>query len=56
MEGSRSKVCGIDVHKRFLVATILERGRQKKTEKFQNSLEQLLQLREWIQYLANFPP
>lgn len=48
MSGSRSKVCGIDVHKRFLVATVLERSGQKKTEKFQNSLEQLLNLREWI--------
>jgi transposase len=48
MERSRSKVCGIDVHKRFLVATILERSGPKKTEKFQNNLEQLLKLREWI--------
>lgn len=48
MERSRSKVCGIDVHKRFLVATILERNGQKKTEKFLNSLEQLIKLKEWV--------
>jgi len=48
MEGSRRKVCGIDVHKRFLVATILERNGSKKTEKFQNNLEHLLKIREWI--------
>jgi transposase len=48
MERSRSKVCGIDVHKRFLVATILERNGPKKTEKFQNNLEHLLKIREWI--------
>jgi transposase len=48
MERSRSKVCGIDVHKRFLVATILERNGLKKTEKFQNNLEHLLKIREWI--------
>ena len=48
MERSRSKVCGIDVHKRFLVATILERNGQKKTGKFLNSLEQLLKLKEWV--------
>jgi transposase len=48
MESSRSKVCGIDVHKRFLVATILERNGSKKTEKFLNNLEQLLQLKEWV--------
>lgn len=48
MESSRSKVCGIDVHKRFLVATILERNGPKKTEKFLNNLEHLLKLRAWI--------
>ena len=48
MERSRSKVCGIDVHKRFLVATILKRNGQKKTGKFLNSLEQLLRLKEWV--------
>ena len=45
---SRSKVCGIDVHKKFLVATVLDRSGEKKTEKFQNSLESLLKLREWV--------
>jgi len=48
MECSRSKVCGIDVHRRFLVATILERNGSKKTGKFQNNLEQLLELKDWI--------
>jgi len=48
MESSRSKVCGIDVHKRFLIATILERNGPKKTKKFSNNLEQLLELKEWI--------
>ena len=48
MESSRSKVCGIDVHKRFLIATILERNGPKKTKKFSNTLEQLLELKEWI--------
>jgi len=48
MESSRSKVCGIDVHKRFLIATILERNGPKKTKKFSNTLEQLLELKAWI--------
>lgn len=48
MGRSRSKVCGIDVHKKFLVATVLDRRGEKRTEKIQNSLEHLLQLREWI--------
>lgn len=48
MEQSRSKICGIDVHKRFLVATIIEHKGQKKTGKFPTSLEKLLKLNEWI--------
>jgi len=48
MESSRSKVCGIDVHKRFLVATILERNGPKETKKFPNDLEHLLKLKDWI--------
>jgi len=48
MEGSRSKVCGIDVHKQFLVATIIERNGHKRTKKFSNNLEQLLELKDWI--------
>jgi len=48
MESSRSKVCGIDIHKRFLVVTILERNGPKKTKKFLNDLEQLLELKDWI--------
>jgi transposase len=48
MESQESKVCGIDVHKRFLVATIFERNGSKTTRKFQNNLEQLLELKDWI--------
>jgi len=48
MGKQRSKVCGIDVHKRFLVATISDKTGYKKTEKFSNEIEPLLQLREWI--------
>lgn len=48
MERPRSKVCGIDVHKRFLVATILGRDSQKNTKKFPNTLEQLIELKDWI--------
>ncbi len=44
----RSKVCGIDVHKKFLVATILDRRGEKRIKEVPNSLEHLLQLREWI--------
>ena len=34
MELQRNKVCGIDVHKRFLIATILCRDGKKDTQRF----------------------
>ena len=34
MELRRNKVCGIDVHKRFLIATILSRDGKKDTQRF----------------------
>ena len=48
MGKQRSKACGIDVHKKFLVATISDRTGYKKTQKFSNEIEPLLALREWI--------
>ncbi|MEI7434371.1 MAG: transposase [Methanomicrobiales archaeon] len=48
MGKQRSKVCGIDVHKRFLVATIADKTGYRKIKKFSNEIEPLLQLREWI--------
>jgi transposase len=48
MGKQRSKVCGIDVHKKFLVATITDRTGNKETKKFSNEIEPLLRLRDWI--------
>ena len=48
MGKQRSKVCGMDVHKKFLVATITDRTGNKETKKFSNEIEPLLRLREWI--------
>src|SRR3990172_2567265 len=42
------KACGIDVHKSFSVATILNCEGIKKTKEFNTGLEDLINLREWI--------
>jgi hypothetical protein len=48
MEPQRNKVCGIDVHKRFLIATILSRDGKKDTQRFRVTLEYLLKFRDWV--------
>ncbi len=48
MEPQRNKVCGIDVHKRFLIATILSRDGSKETKRFSITLEDLLKFRDWV--------
>jgi transposase len=50
MSKDNRKVCGIDVHKSFLVATILDREGKHETRKFQQDIESLIELREWIQF------
>ena len=42
------KACGIDVHKSFLVATILTCDASKETKEFNTGLEDLINLREWL--------
>jgi transposase len=42
------KACGIDVHKSFLVATILTCDAAKETKEFNTGLEDLIRLREWL--------
>ena len=48
MEKQRKKVCGVDIHKRFLVATILYRDGTKTTERFRMNLDDILSFKEWI--------
>lgn len=48
MEPQRNKVCGIDVHKRFLIATILSRDGKKDSQRFSVTLEGLLKFRDWV--------
>jgi transposase len=42
------KACGIDVHKSFLVATILTCDASKETKEFNTGLEDLINLRDWL--------
>jgi len=48
MEVQRNKVCGVDVHKRFLVATILSRDGAKQTQRFRINPDELSQFRTWV--------
>lgn len=48
METQRNKVCGADIHKKFLVATILSRDNTKITERFGMTLDDLLKFKSWV--------
>jgi len=49
MSNEKRKVCGIDVHKSFLVATVLDRDGNCETRRIRQDQESLLILRDWIQ-------
>jgi hypothetical protein len=48
MERQRNKVCGVDVHKKFLIATNLSRDGIKETKRFSMVIEDLLGFIDWI--------
>ena len=48
MEVQRNKVCGVDVHKKFLVATILSRDGTKVTQRFRITPDDLSKFRTWV--------
>lgn len=48
MEKQRNKVCGADIHKKFLVATILSRDGNKTTERFGMNLDDIITFKEWV--------
>jgi len=48
MELQRNKVCGVDVHKKFLVATSLSRDGIKETKRFSIVIEDLLRFKDWV--------
>lgn len=43
----RNKVCGVDVHKRFIQATILSRNGEKKAGRFDTRVESLISFKKW---------
>ena len=48
MAETRDKVCGADIHKRFLIATILSRDGTKLQERFGTDSDNLLKFRDWV--------
>jgi transposase len=48
METQKNRVCGADIHKRFLVATIISRDGTKITKRFGMILDDLLEFKNWI--------
>lgn len=48
MSKKRTKVCGIDVHKKFVVATILDDEGSHETLRFNQKVDDLIKLRNWI--------
>jgi transposase len=48
MSQIKKTVCGADIHKRFLVATIISRDGLKHQERFGTQFEDLLKFRDWI--------
>ncbi len=48
MEKQRNKVCGADIHKKFLIATILSRDGSKITERFGMNLDGILRFKDWV--------
>jgi len=48
MSGKREIACGVDVHNKFIVATILSSDGIKLQDRFETSLEELLKLKDWL--------
>jgi len=48
MKMVRNKVCGADIHKKFLVATILSREGSQISKRFGMKLDDILKFKEWV--------
>jgi transposase len=48
MSGKREIACGVDVHNRFIVATILSSDGLKLQNRFETNLEELLKFKDWL--------
>jgi transposase len=49
MSGKREIACGVDVHNKFIVATILSSDGLKLQDRFETSLEELLKFKYWLE-------
>lgn len=50
MSGKREIACGVDVHKRFIIATILSTDGLKLQDRFETNLEELLRFKDWLKH------
>jgi transposase len=48
MSGKREIACGVDVHKKFILATILSSDGLKLQNRFETNLEELLKFKNWL--------
>ncbi len=48
MEKQWNKVCGADIHKRFLIATILSRDGIRIVNRFGMTIDDLLKFKNWV--------
>ncbi len=47
MDGEINKSCGLDIHKHFIIATILSRSGEKQLYRFARDEEGILNLKDW---------
>ncbi|HWQ47875.1 MAG TPA: IS110 family transposase [Methanosarcina sp.] len=43
-----NKACGLDIHKRFSIATILSRSGEKRQQRFSRDVDGILNLKNWV--------
>ena len=48
MSGEKEIACGVDVHNKFILATILSSDGLKLQDRFETNLEDLLKFKEWL--------
>jgi transposase len=48
LEGAINKSCGLDIHKQFLIATILSRSGEKQQQRFTRDDDGILELKNWV--------
>ena len=48
MEKQKNIVCGADIHKRFIIATLLSRDGNKIRGRFGMTLDEILRFKEWV--------